>query len=118
MKLFDKTDVPYKDLYLFCKRYNKSFDDFIELYNVRKDIWKDMDEFDECMKNRIFRILYVFSDFYKDERKLRRLAKAYWSGRKDIPDDLCLYYRMAKASEKDQFNVFFRLMKWKEIYMP
>lgn len=113
---FDKTGIPFEDLYLFCKHRNKSFNDFLDLYNIRRSIWQDMDEFDECLKNRNFRFFYKISRFYRKERSLRKLAETYWSGKKIIPDDLALYYDMSKRYD-NSFEVFYRLLKWKEIYL-
>ena len=112
--------TPYEDLYRFCKYKNKSFDEFFELYLMRKSVWKDMDVFDKHMKNLIFRFLYLTSAFYKNERILRKQAKLYWKNenvRKSFSDAI-VYYDIAKRYRNDEkFDVFYRLLKWNRLYL-
>ncbi len=110
--------VPCYDLYAYCKHRGKPVDYFNDLCSIRASVWKDMDDFDRHMKNFVFRVFYRFSSFYKNERILKKQAKLYWSGRIDIPDEYMMYYNMAKQYSDDvQFDVFFRLLKWYNLYL-
>ena len=112
--------TPYEDLYRFCKYKNKSFDEFFELYLMRKSVWKDMDVFDKHMKKLIFRFFYLLSAFYKNERVLRKRAKLYWkneNARRSFSDAV-MYYDIAKRYKDDEkFDVFYRLLKWNRLYL-
>ena len=115
-----KLRTPYEDLYYFCKyQRHASFDEFFDLYLIRKSVWKDMDEFDSHMNSFFFRFFYRFSDFYKDQRRLLKAASRYWNhtSTRDVVTGTKMYYDISKKyPAAEQFSVFSRLVLWNGIY--